>query len=162
MNKTDSITKLTAALIKAQSSIKSAKKDNINPQFKSKYADLSAVIDAIKEALNTNGIFFTQIVGYTKNRVYIETALLHESGEMLSGKTPVFISETKYNESQAFGSAVTYSKRYALQAMLGVATEDDDGEAAMGRGKSAAPPTFIKPTLVAPAAPMGDDLDQLA
>lgn len=128
MNKSETIGKLAAALVKAQSEIKFATKDSNNPFFKSKYADLPAVIDAIKPALNKHGISFLQVI----MDMGVETVLLHESGEFISGVTPIVV--VKANDPQAVGSAITYAKRYGLQAIVGVPADiDDDGEAAMGR-----------------------------
>lgn len=128
MNRSETLGKLAAALVKAQAKIKFASKDANNPFFKSKYADLPAVIDAIKEPLNSNGISFLQIVTVEG----VETVLLHESGEFISGTTAIIVA--KQNDPQALGSAITYAKRYGLQAIVGVPADvDDDGEAAMGR-----------------------------
>lgn len=140
MNKSDTLNKLATALVKAQGEIKFAAKDSNNPFFKSKYADLPAVIDAVKPALNKNGISFLQIVVQDG----VETMLLHESGEFISGVTPVIVA--KPNDPQALGSAITYAKRYGLQAIVGVPADvDDDGEAAMGRSQ--------KPTQTGPTQP---------
>lgn len=128
MKHSETLSKLAAALVKAQAEIKFAAKDSSNPFFKSKYADLPAVIDAIKPALNKHGISFLQIVVQEG----VETMLLHESGEYISGITPVVVA--KQNDPQALGSAITYAKRYGLQAIVGVPADvDDDGEAAMAR-----------------------------
>lgn len=135
MNKSESIKNLAAALVKAQMQITHATKDSSNPFFKSKYADLSGVIEAVKEPLNKNGVVFLQIVTETG----VETTLLHESGEFISGVTPVVTS--KQNDPQALGSAITYAKRYGLQAIMGLPTEDDDGEKAMGRTVAKPAPT---------------------
>lgn len=129
-DKSDSITKLAPALLKAQQSISFAVKDATNPYFKSKYADLTGVIAAVKDPLNENGITFIQAVNVGATPV-VETVLLHESGEWMSSITPVYCG--KPNDPQALGSGITYAKRYGLQAMLGLPTEDDDGEAAMSR-----------------------------
>jgi len=128
MNKSETLTKLAVALVKAQAEIGIAKKDTANPFFKSKYADLTEVIATVKPALNKHGITFLQIVVEGG----VETVLLHESGEYISGITPIVVA--KQNDPQALGSAITYAKRYGLQAMIGVPSDDDDGEAAMGRG----------------------------
>lgn len=136
MNKSETLAKLATALVKAQAEIKFAAKDSNNPFFKSKYADLPAVIDAVKPALNKHGLSFLQIVVETG----VETMILHESGEYISGITPVIVA--KQNDPQALGSAITYAKRYGLQAIVGVPADvDDDGEAAMGRSNKAAPKT---------------------
>jgi hypothetical protein len=131
IEKSKNITLLAVALLKAQKEMGAALKDAKNPFFKSSYADLKAVIDAIKEPLNNNGVTFLQAVDRGEAQPSIETILLHESGQFISSRTPVFCA--KPNDPQAFGSGITYSKRYALQAMLGLPTKDDDGEAAMGR-----------------------------
>lgn len=131
MNRSDSIAELAKALLAAQKEIDTAKKKAKNPFFKSSYADLSEVIDTVKEPLNNNGITFLQIVDESENGAVVETTLLHESGQYISGRTPVFAA--KPNDPQALGSGITYSKRYGLQAIVGLPTEDDDGEKAMGR-----------------------------
>ena len=133
INQSEQITNLAAALLKAQRDIGSALKKADNPYFKSKYADLGAVIDAVKGPLNDHGITFLQAVDCHEigDHAVIDTILLHESGQYLSTRTPIFCSKT--NDPQAFGSGISYSKRYALQALLGLPTEDDDGEKAMGR-----------------------------
>ena len=135
IEKSDNITNLAAALLKAQKAIGIAIKNEKNPYFKSNYADLKAVIEAVKDPLNENGISFLQAVNVKDNSELpvIETMLLHESGQFINSVTPVFCS--KPNDPQAFGSGVTYSKRYALQAILGLPTADDDGEKAMARGE---------------------------
>ena len=128
IEKSENITNLAAALLKAQKDMGTALKDATNPYFKSSYADLKAVIEAIKEPLNNNGVSFLQAVnGAGEGNPVVETMLLHESGQFLCKRTPVFCA--KPNDPQAFGSGVTYSKRYALQAFLGLPTEDDDGNA---------------------------------
>ena len=128
IEKSENITNLAAALLKAQKDMGTALKDATNPYFKSSYADLKAVIEAIKEPLNNNGVSFLQAVnGAGEGNPVVETMLLHESGQFLCTRTPVFCA--KPNDPQAFGSGVTYSKRYALQAFLGLPTEDDDGNA---------------------------------
>ena len=136
IEKSENITNLAAALLKAQKEMGAALKDAENPYFKSNYANLKAVIDAIKEPLNANGITFLQGVnGCGDGNPVVETILLHESGQYLCTRTPVFCA--KPNNPQAFGSGVTYSKRYALQAFLGLPTEDDDGNAGADKKKDA-------------------------
>ena len=127
MNKSESITKLAEALHKAQKAIKGALKDSTNPHFRSKYADLSSVIDAVKEPLSNQGIAFLQGIRAAQNGVSVETMLLHTSGEWIS--ETLEIPATK-QDAQGYGSAITYGRRYGLQAMCGVPAEDDDGNAA--------------------------------
>lgn len=128
MDGTQNIQKISVALLAAQKEVAKVLKGAENPFFKSKYADLTAVIDSIKGPLNKNGITFLQLIGHDAPDDFVETVLLHESGEYISTKTKVYCE--KANSAQSFGSGITYAKRYALQAALGLPTEDDDGNAA--------------------------------
>jgi hypothetical protein len=128
MNSSQSIGALAAALVKAQSAIQGAKKDTANPFFKSKYADLSSVVDAIKKPATDNGLTWTQVMHDADNAAKVETIILHSSGEWLScGVISVPVSK---QDAQGYGSALTYARRYSLSAAFGVAPEDDDGNAA--------------------------------
>jgi len=127
MKTSEKIDLISKALVAAQKEIKPAVKDSKNPFFNSTYADLSAVIDAVKDPLGKNGLTFIQLV-HSDETDKVETILLHESGQYISTETRVYC--TKPNDPQAFGSGITYTKRYALQAALGIATEDDDGNKA--------------------------------
>lgn len=127
MNKSESITALAAALVKAQGEIKAALKDSTNPHFRSKYADLSSVVEAVKTPLLKHGISFIQGVNDAEGGVAVETMLLHTSGEWLSSTLRIPASK---QDAQGYGSAITYGRRYGLQSMCGVPAEDDDGNAA--------------------------------
>ncbi|WNG69324.1 ERF family protein [Cupriavidus gilardii] len=128
MNKSESIKELASAFAKAQAAIEKAAKDKNNPHFRSKYADLGNVVDAIKPALEDNGLSFVQISHDAEGAAKIETIVMHASGEWLScGVVSVPVNK---NDAQGFGSAMTYARRYSLQAAFGVAPEDDDGNAA--------------------------------
>lgn len=133
INKSDQISNLAAALLKAQKEIGYAAKGAENPFYHSTYADLSSVIQSVKDPLNNNGITFLQAVDGSdvEGSPVVDTILLHESGQYISTRTPVYCN--KPNDPQAFGSGITYAKRYALQALMGLPTADDDGEAAMAR-----------------------------
>ena len=137
LEKSENITNIAAALLKAQKEIGTALKNAENPYYKSHYADMKAVVEAIKEPLNNNGISFLQAVNGAggENLPVVETMLLHESGQYLCSKAPVYCQ--KPNDGQAFGTGITYTKRYALQAFLGLPTEDDDGNAASGKNDKA-------------------------
>lgn len=126
--KSESIKELATALAKAQGAIKGALKDSSNPFFKSKYADLASVVEAIREQLSTNGLSYVQVSHDKEESATIETLILHSSGEWLSCG-PVSVPVTKA-DAQGFGSAMTYARRYSLSAAFGVAPEDDDGNAA--------------------------------
>ena len=121
---------LIGALAKALPELESAKKNKANPAFKSKYADLAAVIEAL-EPLKEHGLWYRQHVHESAEGVMIETLYLHESGEQLSAGC-LFMPAAK-RDAQGFGSALTYARRYSLQTAFGLATEDDDGNAASKR-----------------------------
>lgn len=124
---------IAAALVKAQRAFGPALKTASNPHFKSKYADLSACVEAVIDGLNENGIFLMQSQHESENGVTVETVFLHESGEMLSaGKLHVPAAK---QDPQGYGSALTYARRYSLMAACGIAPEDDDGNAASAKPK---------------------------
>jgi hypothetical protein len=132
-------TKISAAFVKAQSQFGAALKTNTNPHFKSRYADLSSCVEAVIDALNSNGIALIQQTHECESGVAIETVFLHESGEELrSGK--LWLPASK-QDAQGYGSALTYARRYSLMAACGIAPEDDDGNAA---SKSKPAPTSAK------------------
>lgn len=133
------IANLAQALTKAQSEIEGAIKDKTNPHFKSRYADLSSVVDALKLPLAKHGLAYVQVAHDKENAAAIETLIIHSSGETLScGVISVPVSK---GDAQGFGSALTYARRYSLSAAFGVAPEDDDGNAA-----TTAKPTSIPNT----------------
>lgn len=119
---------ISAAFVKAQKAFGPALKTHTNPAFRSKYADLSACVEAVMDALNANGIALMQHSHEVESGVTVETVFLHESGEVLSsGK--LHVPATK-QDAQGYGSAMTYARRYSLMAACGIAPEDDDGNAA--------------------------------
>ena len=120
---------LSQALVKAQAAMNHAAKDAKNPHFKSAYSSLASVIDAVRPALSVNGLAFVQKLHTADGGISVETVLIHESGEELSCGI-LFIPATK-QDAQGFGSAISYGKRYSLQAALGIASDDDDGQAAV-------------------------------
>lgn len=123
----ESIAAIAAALAAAQSEMGKAIRESTNPHFRSKYADLGNVMDACLPALNKNGIALIQPVGQDETGTYVDTILIHTSGEWLACRVPLIIGK---NDMQGFGSAQTYARRYGLMAMAGIAPEDDDGNAA--------------------------------
>jgi len=142
MTHSDAINEIATALAKAQGVIKGASKDAANPFFKSKYADLASVWDACRKALTDNGIAVVQSVGAVENKVRVSTMLVHASGQWFADD---LLMTPKEDTPQAIGSCATYGRRYALAAFAGVAPEDDDAEAAQGRGKAPAKPVAAKP-----------------
>lgn len=119
------------ALLKAQTEMGNAKKTGSNPHFKSKFADLNSVRDAVIPILNDNGIIVLQPMVTVDGKEYINTRLLHESGEMIESNTLILCKAQ--NDPQAYGSGITYARRYGLQSLVCIGAEDDDSEKAMGR-----------------------------
>jgi len=138
-SKSESIAELAKALAKAQGEMEAAKKDSANPFFNSHYADLASVRDAIREPFAKNGLAVAQIPASvaTDGTVRLSTMLMHASGEWIAGDLTM---KAIKNDPQAIGSCLTYARRYALSAITGVATEDDDAEGATGRGATQAAP----------------------
>lgn len=141
MKTSDTINEIAAALAKAQGEMKNAIASESNPFFKSKYADLAIVRDAVTPALTKNGIAVTQLTDIDGGFLVVCTRLIHSSGQWLESRYPI-INDT--NKPQAMGSAMTYARRYSLSAICGISSEkDDDGNAANDHGKTAPPPVMI-------------------
>ena len=121
-----------AALIKAQGQIKVALKDSKNPHFKSTYADLGSVWDAIKDALQANSLGVVQLTKLHESGVpVLVTQIIHSSGQHIEGEYPLLCKDP--NDPQRLGSSLTYARRYSLASAIGViADQDDDGNFASG------------------------------
>ena len=118
---------LAKAMAKAQGDLGPVLKDKTNPAFKSKYADLGAVLEAILPALNRAGLSLIQSPSYDGSLVGVTSVLLHESGEWM--EATLHMKPVKM-DPQGIGSCITYARRYAALAIAGAAPEDDDGNAA--------------------------------
>ena len=132
----ENLGELAAALAAAQATMGHAAKDGKNPHFKSSYATLASVIEAIREPLARQGIAYTSLPSTEGLIVSVETRLIHKSGEWLSTTASAVVRDAS---AQVVGSAQTYLRRYGLQAICGLACEDDDGEAT--RPKAVTAPT---------------------
>lgn len=149
--KSESIGKLAEALAKAQGEMENAAKDKDNPFFKSSYADLASVWDACREPLSKNGLAVTQSLNVLEGRTVLTSLLMHSSGEWISSEMPIVPVK---NDPQGIGSAITYFRRFALSALVGVAAAevDDDGNAASDKSiskpvvKPAIASVVVKPT----------------
>lgn len=146
----DSRTSIAKALVAMQGDLGDVIKNAKNPHFQSKYADLAAVVDAVQPALQKAKLAFVQgsSARYADATAFVavETMLLHESGEWVSQELTLKPSKS---DPQGVGSAITYGRRYGLQAICGVAPEDDDGNAASApAGKRTATPPAPKPPSV--------------
>lgn len=135
---------IATALVKAQKAFGPALKTATNPHFKSRYADLSACVEAVMDGLNDNGIALIQKCYDCANGVMVETMFVHESGEML--ECGILHVPASKQDPQGYGSALTYARRYSLMAACGIAPEDDDGNAA---SKKVEKPTFLIAPLIA-------------
>ncbi len=138
---------LAAALAKAQGVMGGAKKDAINPHFRAKYADLASIWDACREPLSVSGLAVIQLTQPATGGVTVVTILAHASGEWI--RSELFMPCAK-PDAQGLGSAITYARRYALAAIVGVAPEDDDAEGAV---RSRAPELAKTRAAVTEAAP---------
>lgn len=127
----DNISNVAKALVAAQKEMGNAVKDSKNPFFKSSYADLNAVREAVLPACNANGISVLQPTIFVDGKKFVQTILLHESGEFVSGVTEVL--SVKELDAQAQGSGISYARRYGLQSIANVGAEDDDGNSASGK-----------------------------
>jgi hypothetical protein len=132
------IDKLALALSKAQAAIEPAPKDGDNPHFKTSYTTLSSCWDVCRKPLSDNGLAVIQVPRTEGNMVTVRTILTHSSGALIQGDLSVTNLNTR-NPSQGVGSCLTYLRRYALCAFVGISPDDDDGEEA-GTGKDETPP----------------------
>ena len=124
----ESIANLAKALSIVQGKLTYAKKDSENPFFKSKYADLESVWDACRDLLSANGLAVVQLPGeYFEGTMALTTIITHSSGEWISQQMSLPVTKP---DAQGAGSALTYMRRYALAAAIGVVQADDDGNAA--------------------------------
>ena len=131
MKSSETIEKLALALCSAQGEMGGAVKGSANPFFKSSYADLTSVIKAIKEPCFKNGLSYVQLPHRDGNSIGVTTRLIHTSGQWIEHE---FTLPMVKGDPQAAGSAITYARRYALQALFGIPAVDDDSESAMLRG----------------------------
>jgi hypothetical protein len=128
MKTSDSLVNFAPAFLKAQKLITFAAKDTAHPFFKSKYADLPCVIDAVKSAMNDSGIMFMQAASPSEHGyLAMTTRLMHESGEWIEDTATLPLPKA---DPQGYGSASTYARRYGLAAICGLYQDDDDGNAA--------------------------------
>jgi hypothetical protein len=134
---------IATALLKAQSEMSNPKKGATNPFFKSKYADLNAIREAVIPTLNDNGISVLQPIVHVEGKNFVKTILLHESGELMESLTEIIYN--KVNDAQAQGSGISYARRYALQSFVCVGADDDDGQKAVEPKKEQVKEAQTKP-----------------
>ena len=144
MQTSQTTAEISKALCAAQGIMKSAIKDSSNPFFKSHYSDLASVREASQEPMATNGLSIIQVAGvYGEDKFGLTTRLSHVSGEFFEGTIPIDIGLLR--DAQKTGSMITYLRRYSWQSILGMSSDDDDGEAAQGaiRASSASKSTKV-------------------
>lgn len=142
------------ALLKVQQTIGAIKKDSDNPFYKSKYFDINSLLAVVKPVLNENGFVLTQALCATGGEVQrpaLRTTLIHVStGNTITDFCPL----PEVPDAQKAGSAITYFRRYALQSLLALEAEDDDGNVAATASKSK-----MKPTKVVYPTPQSEGID---
>jgi hypothetical protein len=140
MKQSDSIAKLAAALVAAQSEVENATKNAQNPHFRSSYADLAEIINTTRPVLTKHGLAVVQSPGFEAGVATLETLLMHTSGEWIAGISGSPVSK---QDPQGVGSAITYLRRYSLAALCAIAQEDDDGDAASRKPALAGAPDAL-------------------
>lgn len=124
MNKSESIKEIATALSKFQGEIKNPANSADNPFFKSKYAPLSEILNIARPLLAKNGLSIIQTPSGDGQNIILTTTLLHNSGEWI--ESPELVLKADKATAQGAGSAITYARRYAISAILGISSEDDD------------------------------------
>lgn len=147
--KSEQINELALALSKAQGQIKSAEFDGSNPHFKSKYSTLDSIWKACRGPLSSNGLCIVQTILQDGENLFLETHLLHCSGQWLSSKVPLISGKPT---PQALGSSLSYFRRYSLAALVGVTSgkeeEEDDGNAAQEHAIQYSQPNMVAEQLI--------------
>jgi hypothetical protein len=138
MNQSETIGALAASLAKAQGSLNAALKDSKNPHLKNKYADLASIWNAAREPLAANELAVIQTTDDSEGGQYLVTTLAHSSGEWIRGRLKIGTEGANkgVNTNQALGSSISYMRRYALAAIVGVIQDDDDGNASSGHNNN--------------------------
>lgn len=147
MNKSEGISNLATALCQFQSEVTNPKNSANNPYFKSRYAPLNDVLNLVRPILSKNGLSVFQSPSGDGDNIIITTMLLHSSGEWIEAD-PLILKADKAT-AQGAGSAITYGRRYAISAILGISSEDDDdGNHATGNkeGQSEQEKSKIEPS----------------
>jgi hypothetical protein len=145
----EEVDKIAGALVQAQQKMENAIKDSKNPFFKSKYADINSVREAVLPALNDVGISVWQPTVFFEGRKFVKTLFMHTSGQYLAGLTEIVYA--KEGDPQAQIAGTTYARRGGLQSMANIGAEDDDGNTAAARNVSSSPAAAAVVTSGSPA-----------
>src|SRR5262245_39633960 len=130
MSEQPSLSQLATALAKAQGEFEPIKRDKtVTVAMKSggrytfSYAPLESILHAVAPALAANGLAITQAISLVDGKDFVETTLRHCSGDTLSNRIPLFVRD---DGPQAYGSALTYARRYGVTLLLCVSADDDE------------------------------------
>ena len=164
VNQSETIGALAAALAKAQGSLNAALKDSKNPHLKNKYADLASIWNAAREPLAANELAVIQTTERDEGGQYLVTTLAHSSGEWIRGQLTIGTDGANkgVNLNQALGSSISYMRRYALAAIVGVIQDDDDAHTSSGNGHNQARRDSAKDDLIALQRAINKGEDMLA
>lgn len=157
MRTSEQITEIAAALAKAQGELQNVTKDAKNPHFKSDYATLDAITDAVRPVFSKHGLAVVQIPTFHDGVVVLDILITHSSGQWISGDAGAPIAKA---DPQGVGSATTYLRRYSLAGIAALAQTDDDGIAASSNGQQKA--TQLKPVTKTPTGYEDWWLDMMA
>ena len=149
----ENIADLAIALSKAQAENGTVHKDAKNPFYKTNYASLAQVWETVRPALTANGLSVVQLPSQDEKGYYVESMLIHSSGQWIKCRT--YMKPVK-EDPQGIGSLISYARRYALQSLVMVCPDDDDGEMAMGRSTSVPQARTTITKVIAPATPKED------
>lgn len=153
MKTSEQTNEIFAALAMAQAATEAATKDNTNPAFRSKYADLTSHVEVIRPAAKAAKLAVLQELTSDDSGVHVTTRIAHASGQWIEFG-PLYIPANKH-DAQGFGSAASYARRYALSAAWGTVADDDDGNAAVASTSQTNPTS--KRAMPKPLVPEGYD-----
>jgi hypothetical protein len=124
MKTSNSIAEIAKALAQLQVRIEDASKNATNPHLKNQYANLQSILETIRVPMAAVGLSFIQVPGYGDGVVYLDTQIMHTSGEWIQGTAAAPLTK---HDAQGVGATLTYLRRYALASMIGITQADDDG-----------------------------------
>jgi hypothetical protein len=125
MKQSQSIVEIAKALAALQVRIEDASSNAENKHLKNNYANLQSILETIRVPMAAVGLSFTQVPGFNDGVVYLDTQIMHVSGEWIQGTAAAPLTK---QDAQGVGATLTYLRRYALAAMVGITQADDDGE----------------------------------
>lgn len=155
----EQINELATAMAKMQGDLESAAKSSENPFFKNKYADLATVWDVCRLPMSKNGLALIQQISIINEKSVLVTTLTHSSGQWMRSICPIITSK---QDAQGMGAGITYMRRYAMCAMLGITQDDDDGNAASGISNKAVSEKQLNEVIVQLVSEFPEDKQEVA